>query len=79
MNSTDNLSTKSTHCASVDPKPTLFEMLKDFNKDQTGNLKIIKQELAQLDKKLTIKDLRVQLEQTKKNLVESCKLKEKLL
>lgn len=35
--------------------------------------------MALLDNKLSIKDLRTQLEQTKKNLTESCKLKEKLL
>lgn len=35
--------------------------------------------MALLDNKLSIKDLRTHLEQTKKNLTESCKLKEKLL
>lgn len=78
-NQSDNLSTKSTHCASEEPKPTLLSILTEFNKDQIGGLKLLKQEMALLDNRLSIKDLRTQLEQTKKNLTESCKLKEKLL
>lgn len=42
-------------------------------------MKDIKAELAELGNKYSVKDLRLKLEATKKNLTEACKLKEKLL
>jgi len=84
MQSTENLSTKSRQSTTPQPEKenenqNLLTLLQAFNKDAPNNLKTIKQDLAELGKKYTIKDLRTQLEQTKKYLTETVKLKERLL
>lgn len=55
---TDSLSTKSS-AASLTDKPTLLQMLTEFNRDQPANLKLVKAELAELNKKVSIKDVRI--------------------
>ena len=80
MQSSENVSTKSSKQFEEVPKgQTLLELLQDFNKDQVQGVKNLKEELSQLGKQMTVKDIRIQLDNTKKVLGEACKLKEKLL
>lgn len=76
---TDNVSSKSTNSVDDHPQPNLYELLTQFNQDSTTGLKHLKQELLEMNKKISIKDLRTKLEQTKKNLVDICQNKEKIL
>jgi len=54
------VSTKSSKQFEEVPKgQTLLELLQDFNKDQVQGVKNLKEELSQLGKQMTVKDIRI--------------------
>jgi hypothetical protein len=71
---TENLSTKSSNTEDI--ATSFLDMLKNFNSNQCTELKGLKNELEQFNKKYSIRDLRTMLETTKKNLTEGNKVKE---
>ena len=71
---TENLSTKSSNTEDI--ATSFLDMLKNFNSNQCTELKGLKHELEQFNKKYSIRDLRTMLETTKKNLTEGNKVKE---
>jgi len=54
-------------------------LVKKFNVDQTASLKEVKICLEKQNKKYSMKEVKQMLESTKRNLVETVKLKEQLI
>lgn len=56
-----------------------MSLVKKFNVDQTASLKEVKICLEKQNKKYSMKEVKQMLESTKRNLVETVKLKEQLI
>ena len=59
--------------------PTFVSIVREFNKDQTAGMKLLKQQLETHDKKVSVKEAQKMLEETKKNLAYSMVKKQELV